>query len=74
MGSRDPVVVPILSTEADNGRIIGSRLAVRGKIAQYDIKASSLWPEAGKNISLSLDLEGRDFSFSNRGTNMPGIN
>ena len=72
-GSRDPVVVPVLTTEASNGRIIGSRLAVRGKIAKYDLKANSLWgTEVGKNVSLSFDLDGSDFAFSARGASMPG--
>ena len=63
----------MLTTEASNGRIIGSRLAVRGKIAKYDLKANSLWGnEVGKNVSLSFDLDGSDFAFSARGASMPG--
>ena len=71
-GSRDPIVIPILITEPGTGRIIGSRISVRGTIASYEVKASSLWPEAAKDATLSFNLEGKDFTFSNRGANMPG--
>ena len=51
-------VVPILSTEAGSSKILGSRLAVRGTIAWYSMKASSIWPDAGKDVSMEINLEG----------------
>ena len=72
-GSRDPILVPILITEPSSGWILGSKLSVRGTIASYEIKASSLWPDAVKDATLSFNLEGKDFTFSNRGANMRGI-
>ena len=64
-------VVPVVSTNPDTGAIIGSRFAVRGKIADYEIKASSLWSRAPKDVMVKMDLNGSDFVFSNRGDNIP---
>ena len=70
--ARDLVVVPIISVEPASGKIIGSRLAVRGTIAQYEIAASSIWQDANKDVTMTLDLHGIDFTFSSRGGNLPG--
>ena len=69
---RELVVVPIVSVEQGSGRIIGSKFAVRGPIAQYELKPTSIWQEASKDITMVLDLDGSNFSFSNRGANLPG--
>lgn len=62
------VAVPIVTTEPDTGKVLGSRWELRGPLAQYSIKATSIWAEASKNISLSLDFKADQFRFSARPT------
>lgn len=66
-----PVVVPIITIDPDTGAVIGSRFAVRGTISTQKISASNIWSGADKDITVSWDLNGRSFKFSNRGTSLP---
>ena len=60
------VAVPVVTTEQRTGKVLGSRWEIRGCLAKYSLKASSVWGEALKTISLHLDLKADDFKFSAR--------
>ena len=48
------VVTPVITTEAETGKVLGSRWAVRGPVASYTMKATSLWTESKKNVTIQL--------------------
>ena len=48
------VVTPVISTEPLTGKILGSRWSVRGPIASYKMKATSIWSDSSKDVTLQL--------------------
>ena len=64
--SESLVAVPVITTDPDTGKVRGSRWEIRGLLADYNIKASSVWGEAQKNVSLQCNLKADDFKFSER--------
>ena len=52
------VAAPVISTEPGSGNILNSRWAVRGPISTRNIKASQIWPNVDKNITVSWNLKG----------------
>ena len=55
---REPVVVPVVSTEPGSGKILGSHFEVRGLISTRTVKANSIWPQADKDISVTWNFSG----------------
>ena len=69
---KSPVVTPIISTEKEgSARVVGSRYAVRGNLADVTFNASTLWPQADKTVEISMVLKGEHFSFSGRSESLP---
>ena len=60
------VAVPVITTEPDTGRVLGSRWELRGLLAEYSMKATSVWGQAVKSVSLHFNLSAEDFKFSER--------
>ena len=65
------VGVPVISTEPDAGKILGSRWFLQGQVSKVSVKASSIWAKADKDAMVNLDLRADQFTFTNRGSAAP---
>ena len=62
----------LVMTEPASGNILGSRWVVRGPLStNVAVKATSIWPKVRKDVSLTFDMSGEDFKFSNRYSDLP---
>lgn len=67
-----PVMAPVITTErGDSAKVLGSRYAVRGNLADVTFNASTVWPQADRTVEISMVLKGEHFTFSNRGSALP---
>ena len=67
----DTVAAPLVMTEPGSGNILGSRWVVRGPVSKVTVKATSIWPKARKDVSLTWDISAEHFQFSNRSSDLP---
>ena len=65
------VACPIVTTDQDAGKVVGSRWCIRGDISSCTVKATSVWAQADKDIKISWKLKGSDFLFSGRDSETP---
>ena len=82
----ETVAAPVIVTDPD-GKILGSKWAIRGPISKATIKTSvssiylielyfiiyiqSIWLEGPKDLTVHFNLEGSNFDFGNRGAGLP---
>ena len=67
----ETVVAPVVMTDPASGNILGSRIVVKGPLSNVKVKATSIWPKARKDVFVSWNLRGENFTFSNRNTHLP---
>ena len=64
-------IFPVMSTSPGSGAIMGTTWRVKGAISKTTIKASSVWPKAKKDVHLTWELSGKDFTFTPRDDKVP---
>ena len=67
----DVALTPVMATSPDTGAILGTTWRVKGPISKTTIKASSVWPRAKKDVLLTWNLSGKDFTFTCRDAKVP---